>query len=120
MGARADALAKRFEGKVQEATTVFEKLSDADWKKVTSAEKWSVGVVAHHVAMGHEGIGRIVRTVSAGEAMPHFTMDMLHAMNAKPPQDHAGCTQAEPLALHQKNAAAAPPPVPGLAHADLP
>jgi hypothetical protein len=119
MGARADALAKRFEGKVQEATTVFEKLSDADWKKITSAEKWSVGVVAHHVAMGHEGIGRIVRTVSAGEAMPHFTMDMLHAMNAKHAQEHAGCTKAETLALHKKNAAAAAGLVRGLGDAEL-
>ena len=45
MGAKGEALAKQFEGKVQEATAVVEKLSDADWKKTTSAEKWTVGVV---------------------------------------------------------------------------
>lgn len=46
MGARAEALAKKFETKAQEATAVIERLSDTDWKKVTSAEKWSVGVAA--------------------------------------------------------------------------
>jgi hypothetical protein len=27
----------------------MEKLSDADWKKVTEAEKWPVEVTAHHL-----------------------------------------------------------------------
>src|SRR6058998_2323014 len=103
LGAKGEALAKQFEGKVQEATTVVEKLSDADWRKTTSAEKWSVGVVAHHVATGHEGIAGIIKTVSGGQSMPHFTMDMLHAMNAKHAQEHASCTKAETLALHKKN-----------------
>ena len=47
MGAKAEALAQKFESKVQEATGVFERLSDADWKKTTESEKWTVGVVAH-------------------------------------------------------------------------
>ena len=64
MGAKGEALARQFEGKVQEAAAVVEKLSDTDWKKTTSAEKWTVGVVAHHVAMSHEGITRIIKTVS--------------------------------------------------------
>ena len=119
MGAKGEALAKQFEGKVQEATTVIERLSDADWKKVTSAEKWSVGVVAHHVAVGHEGIADIIKTVSAGQSMPHFTMDMLHAMNAKHAQEHANCTKAETLALHKKNAAAAAALVRGFSDAEL-
>lgn len=119
MGAKGEALAKQFEGKVQEATTVIERLSDADWKKVTSAEKWSVGVVAHHVAVGHEGIAGIIKTVSAGQSMPNFTMDMLHAMNAKHAQEHANCTKAETLALHKKNAAAAAALVRGFSDAEL-
>jgi hypothetical protein len=35
MGAKGEALAKQFEAKAQEATAAMEKLSDADWKKVT-------------------------------------------------------------------------------------
>jgi len=119
MGAKGDALAKQFEGKVREASTVIEKLSDADWKKATSAEKWSVGVTAHHVAVSHEGIAGIIKTASSGQSMPHVTMDMLHAMNAKHAQEHAGCTQAETLALHKKNAAGAAALVRGLSDAEL-
>lgn len=44
MGAKSEALAKPFEAKVDEATKVIERLSEADWKKTTTAEKWSVGV----------------------------------------------------------------------------
>ena len=119
MGAKGEALAKQFEGKVQEATAVVEKLSDADWKKTTSAEKWTVGVVAHHVAMSHEGITRIIKTVSTGQSVPNFTMDMLNAMNAQHAKDHANCTKAETLALHKKNAAAAAALVRGLSDAEL-
>ena len=119
MGAKSEALAKQFEAKVGEATAVLEKLSDADWKKTTSAEKWTVGVVAHHVAGAHEGISRIVQAVAAGQLMPHFTMDMLDAMNAKHAQEFAGCTKAETVALHTKNAAAAATVVRGLSDADL-
>ncbi|HEY7518215.1 MAG TPA: DinB family protein [Methylomirabilota bacterium] len=119
MAAKAEALAKQFESKVQDATAVIEKLSDADWNKVTAAEQWPVGVVAHHVAQGHEGISRIVKTVASGQPMPHFTMDMLHQMNAQHAKDHAGCTKAATLALHKKNAAAAAAVVRGLTDADL-
>ena len=107
MGAKGEALAKQFEAKAQEATAVLEKLSDTDWKKVTEAEKWSVGVTAHHVAGSHEGIAGIIKTVASGQAMPHFTMDMLHEMNAKHAKDFAGVTKADTIALHKKNAAAA-------------
>jgi uncharacterized protein (TIGR03083 family) len=119
MGAKGEALARQFEAKVQEATAVLEKLSEADWKKTTSAEKWTVGVVAHHVAGSHEGIAGIVKTVAAGQSMPPFTMEMLDAMNAKHAQEFAGCTKAETVALHKKNAAAAAAVVRGLSDADL-
>ena len=119
MGDKGEALAKQFEAKAQEATGVIEKLSDVDWKKVTTAEKWSVGVTAHHVAGAHETIAGIIKTVAAGQSMPNFTMDMLHAMNAKHAQDFAGCTKAETLALHKNGAAAAAAIVRGLSDDQL-
>ena len=114
MGAKGEALAKQFEAKAQEATAVLEKLSDADWKKVTAAEKWSVAVTAHHVAMAHEGIAGIIKTVASGQSMPNFTMDMLNEMNAKHATEFAGVTKADTVALHKKNAAAAAAVVRGL------
>lgn len=53
MGAKAEALAKQFEAKVQEATTVLEKLSDADWKQTTTAEKWTRPLRQAARARGH-------------------------------------------------------------------
>ncbi|MGH7366466.1 MAG: maleylpyruvate isomerase N-terminal domain-containing protein [Candidatus Rokuibacteriota bacterium] len=105
MSARAESLAKQFEAKAAEMTAVLGKLSDADWKKVTSAEKWSVGVTAHHVAGGREGIVGIVKTIASGQSIPNFTMAMLDEQNAKHAREHAGCTQAETLALHERGAA---------------
>ena len=119
MGAKGEALAKQFEAKVQEATAVLEKLSDADWKKTTSGETWTVGVVAHHVAGGHEGITGIIKTVAGGQSIPNFTLDLLHEMNAKHAKEFAGVTKAETVALHKKNAAAAAAVVRGLSDADL-
>ena len=60
MGAKAEALAKQFETKAAEATRAMRGLGDADWKKVTEAEKWSVGVTAHHVAGSHEQISELI------------------------------------------------------------
>ena len=119
MGARAEALAKQFEVKAQEATAVLERLSDADWKKTTSAEKWPVGVVAHHLTVGHEIIAGLIKTIASGQSVPNLTMDALHEMNAKHAKEHANCTKAETLALHKKNATAAAAVVRGLGDAEL-
>src|SRR5438094_10299387 len=107
MGARTEAFAKQYEAKAHEATATLEKLSDADWKKVTAAEKWSVGVTAHHVARGHEAIAGIVKTVASGQSVPNFTVAMLDGMNAQHAKDSADCTKAETIALHKQGAAAA-------------
>ena len=107
MAARGETLARQFESKVQEATAVFEQLSDADWKKLTAAEKWPVGVVAHHIATSHEGIGGILKALADGKPGPNIPKEALDAMNATHAREHAGCTKAETIALHKKNAAAA-------------
>ena len=119
MGARAETLAKQFEAKAADMTSVLDKLSDADWKKVTAAEKWSVGVTAHHVAGAHEAIAGIVKTVASGQSMPEFTMAMLDDMNAKHAVESANCTKAETLALHKKGVGAAAAIVRGLSDAEL-
>ena len=119
MGAKSEALAKQYEAKVQEATGVLEGLSEADWKRTTAGEKWTVGVVAHHVADGHEGISGIIKTVAGGQSIPNFTLDALHEMNAKHAHEFASAGKAETIALHKKNAAAAASVVRGLSDADL-
>ena len=114
MGARSDALAEQLEAKAQEATAILENLSDADWKKVTEAEKWTVGVTAHHLASGLEPVAGMVSTIASGQSRDHFTRAMLDELNARHAQEHAHCTKAETLALLKRGAAAAAAVVRGL------
>jgi hypothetical protein len=44
MEAKGEAFAKQLEAKAAEATALLEGLTDADWKKTTAAETWTVAV----------------------------------------------------------------------------
>lgn len=72
MGAKSEALARQFEAKAQDAMAAWERLSEADWRKVTDAEKWSVGATAHHLARYLEPVSSIVRALVAGRAPDIF------------------------------------------------
>jgi len=119
MGVRAEALAKQFEERAQAAAAAFERLGEADWRKVTSAEKWPVGVTAHHVAEAHTHIADLVRTIASGQSVPNLTMAMIEEGNAQHAKEHANCTKAETVALHKENAAAAAAVVRGLSDPEL-
>jgi hypothetical protein len=119
MGARAEELAKKFETSCGELNRVVEGLSDADWKKVTTAEKWPVGVVAHHVAQGHTNISGLIQVVAKGQPAPQITMDMIHANNAKHAQEKAGVTKTEALAALKSGGDKAAAMVRGLSDAEL-
>jgi uncharacterized protein (TIGR03083 family) len=120
MGAKTGALATQLEGKARDAVATLQKLGDADWKKVTAAEKWTVGVTAHHLAGGLEAVAGIVTGLVSG-APPHgnFTRAMLDQMNAQHAKEHADCTRAETLALFQKGAATASTVLRGLSDDQL-
>jgi uncharacterized damage-inducible protein DinB len=119
MGAKGEAFAKQFEAKVEEVIALLEKLSDADWKKTTAAEKWTVAVAAHHVARSYEPIAHIIKTIASDQARPTLTPQMLDEMNAQHAKEFAGCTKPETIALHRKGAAAAAAVVRGLSDAEL-
>jgi DinB superfamily len=119
MATKGDALAIRFETKVRETAATLERLSDADWKKTTSAEKWTVGVTAHHLASAYEAVPRIATTIASGGSRGHFTRAMLDELNARHAVEHAACTKTETLALMRKTAAAAASVVRGLDDAEL-
>jgi hypothetical protein len=108
MGAKTEALARQFEDRARDAVATLEKLGDADWKKVTAAEKWTVGVSAHHLAGALEAVaGGVAAIVSGGPSRGNFTRAMLDEMNAQHAKEHANCTRAETLALFRKGAATA-------------
>jgi hypothetical protein len=119
MGAKSEELAKRFEAKSREALVTLQRLTDADWTKVTEAERWSVGVTAHHLASVLEPVSAMVRAVAAGQAPGDLRMEMIDAMNARHAQDSAGCTRAETIELHRKGSATAAATIRGLSDAEL-
>ena len=124
----SEALAQQFEAKAREAAAVLGKLSDADWKKVTEAEQWTVGVTAHHLAGTLEAVAGIVTTVVSGASLGNaftaafgqdFTMAKLDEMNATHAKEHANCTRTETIALLERGAAAAAAVVRGLSDDQL-
>ena len=119
MTTKSEMLATRFEAKVRGATTVLERLSDADWKKTTTAEKWTVGVTAHHLALAFEAVSRIATGIASGQPRGQFTRAMLDDLNARHAEEHAACTKSETLPLFHKTAAAAASVVRGLGDAEL-
>src|SRR5215475_1834088 len=119
MGAKGEALAKQFEAKVAEATALLENLSDADWKKTTAAEKWTVAVAAHHIARSYEPVTHIIKTLAAGQALPHFTPQMLDEMNAQHAKEFASCSKGETIELLKKGAASTAAMLRSLSDAEL-
>jgi len=119
MGARAEQLAKKFDESCAEFNRVVEGLSDADWTKVTSAEKWPVGVVAHHLAEGHANVGGLIHLVAKAQPLPGLTWEIIHANNAKHAKEKASVTKAEALALLKANGGKVSSLVRGLSDAEL-
>jgi len=118
MGTKSRELAKQLEVKVREAMATLEKIGDEDWKKVTEAEMWSVGVTAHHLAGALEPISAMVEAVVAGKSLD-ITNEMIDEMNAKHAKDHANCTKAETMELLEKGAAVAAALIRGLSDEQL-
>jgi hypothetical protein len=119
MGAKSETLAKQFEAKSRDALATLEKLSEVDWKKVTEAEKWSVGVTAHHLASVLEAVSGMIRAVAAKQAPGDLSMELIDGMNAQHAKDFAACTRAETIELHRKGSATAAATIRGLSDADL-
>lgn len=118
MGQKSEALAKQFEAKARDAMNTLEHLSAADWKKVTAAEQWSVGVTAHHLAAALGPIAGMIQAVSAGKSPTGFDLSKIE-MNAKHVRDHEDRTRAETIDLHRKGVATAAATIRGLTDEQL-
>ena len=120
MAAKSQDFATRFDTKAQDAVALLRHVSDADWKKVTEAETWSVGVTAHHLAGSLDVVAGMITAIAAGRASGvDFTTATLDELNAKHAVEHADCTRAETIALLERGAAAASTVVRGLSDDDL-
>jgi len=108
MGAKTEAVAKQVEAKCEEALATVRALSDKDWPLVTSAEKWSVGVTAHHLAGAIGVVTTMIESMAAGHSsLASFGIDKIDEANAIHAREYANCTKAETIDLLQRNASAA-------------
>jgi hypothetical protein len=119
MGAKSEALAREFDGKAQAAAAFLSTLTDAERTKTTQAERWTVGVTAHHLAGAFEAVSGIVTGIVTGKTRDGFTRKMLDELNARHAQEFAGCTRAETVALFDKGAATARSVIRGLSDDQL-
>src|SRR2546428_8392283 len=79
-----------------------ETCSDKDWKTICRSERWSVGVVAHHIAWGHERAADWIRAIRSGIPIPgspqaHNASNGLKAMQV------AGISRDEVVFLASRN-----------------
>jgi hypothetical protein len=106
MSQRAKELTDRFTAFNDDLTAFVQNCSDEGWRKISPAEQWTVGVVAHHIAAGHYSAIETAKMIVAGEPLPNLTMDDLNQMNAQHAEENAGCTKDDVLSvLSQKGAA---------------
>lgn len=118
MGGQKDRLAHRFEATIRDALATLESLSEADWTKVTEAERWSVGVTAHHFASAVEPISQMIQALVAGQPTT-LTSATIDEMNARHAKEYAHCTKTETIALLKKGAAMAAAVVRALSDEEL-
>jgi hypothetical protein len=85
-----------------EFTAFVESCSDSDWRTVCRAEKWRVGVVAHHVAWGHERAADWVNAIRRGIPIPG-SPQAHSASNAIKAAQVAGMHRNEVIFLARRN-----------------
>ncbi len=119
MRQRAKELSERFMSFNNEVIAFVEKCSDENWEKVTSGEKWPVGVVARHIAAGHYGAYDLAKMIVDGEQLPEITMEAIDQGNAQHAEKHANCTKDEVLGILREKGSSIAEYVAGLDDADL-
>jgi hypothetical protein len=80
-----------------------ESCSDADWRAVCRAERWRVGVVAHHIAWGHERAADWINAIRNGIPIPGSPRAH-DASNAIKAAQVAGISRDEVIFLARRNA----------------
>ncbi|HKX02910.1 MAG TPA: maleylpyruvate isomerase N-terminal domain-containing protein [Methylomirabilota bacterium] len=119
MGAKGEALAKQFEVKAHESWAYVEKLGDADLKKVTEAEKWTVAATAHHLFGAYDRVPDIAKGLAAGRSPANFSTKVLDQMNAQHAKDFAACSKADLMAAYRAGSAKAASTLRGLSDEEL-
>lgn len=85
-----------------ELVAVIETLDDRDWARICPAEGWPVGVVAHHIAWGHEVSAGWIRLIRDGKDVPG-SPESHDAANQAKAAEVAGISRDEVIRLANRN-----------------
>ena len=107
MATQAETLAAKVTTANAALIAAVEGCSDEDWRRQSASEGWSVGVLAHHVAVSYGPIAGVAQAVSAGGEPALPTQDALNALNARHAVEAIDVGQAETVELLRRNGAAA-------------
>jgi len=104
---RARALAWRFEQASEALIATVAGCTLEQWRAVCADTGWTVGVQAHHIALGEATFTAMIGKVAAGQPLAPMPPGMLDAINARHAAEFAQVAQAETLALLRQNGAKA-------------
>jgi hypothetical protein len=97
---RAAHLAIRFADINQELDAFAEQCSADEWRRVTAAEQWPVGVVLRHIARSFAVYPSFIERVVRGQPMPAlYNWEDIHRSNAEQAKEWADSPKEETLAL---------------------
>jgi uncharacterized damage-inducible protein DinB len=105
---RVADLATQVEAANQQLIDAAQRCSDEQWRQRSASEGWTVGVLAHHVAISYEPIAGMVQAVADGREPKLSTTDGQADMNARHAREYAQVGKQETVdALRRHGAAAA-------------
>jgi uncharacterized damage-inducible protein DinB len=106
MGERGATLASQFDLANRSLIAAVEGLSDDQWTRLVPGEDWTVGVVVHHIGVGHEVISGWLEVLARGEEI-QATPEEIDDFNAEHARQYASCTREETIRFLAENGDAA-------------
>lgn len=108
MTTRIEDLVAEFEAVNEEIIATVARCTDEEWRRACAGESWSVGVVAHHIAVVHRDFLGLIGALAAGQTRsPGSSMADVDRGNARHARDHAAVGKRETLDALRENGAAA-------------
>jgi hypothetical protein len=92
----ADQIAADFEAANDEVISFADTCTDDQWSTMVSGEEWPVGVVVHHIAVGHQQMIDWLGHVRRGEEITKTASD-IDADNDRHAHDFAGVSRADTI-----------------------
>jgi len=114
----AQPMAGDFDAANDEAIAFVETCTDGHWTTMVDGEDWPVGVVIHHIAVGHLQMTDWLGLARRGEAITTSAAE-IDADNARHAHDFAGVTRADTIDGLRRHGAALAQLIRGLGPSEL-